>query len=78
MYLKLDAVQPQLEQWMIKSWTAGKWSQNPVVNLAGSIVDPRVKAGLKPSSVTRDLKWGVQIPDVDEDMKDKVLCKCRV
>jgi methionyl-tRNA synthetase len=63
---------------MVESWTAGKWSQNPVINSAGNIVDPRVKAGLKPSSVTRDLKWGVQIPTVDEDMKDKVLCESAV
>jgi methionyl-tRNA synthetase len=75
MYIKLDAVQSKLETWIQNSWKAGYWSQNPVVNSAGHIVDPRFKAGLKPSSITRDLKWGVKVPDVDDDMKGKVLCE---
>jgi methionyl-tRNA synthetase len=36
--------------------------------------------GLRPSAVTRDLKWGVEVPKVgdaaeDDAMKGKVICE---
>ncbi|KIM32963.1 hypothetical protein M408DRAFT_326648 [Serendipita vermifera MAFF 305830] len=62
MYLKLDAIQPRVEEWIRQSWAAGKWSPNNVVNGSGEIIDGRLKAGLKPSAITRDLKWGVPVP----------------
>src|SRR5258708_3595330 len=79
MYVRLDTVQPQLEEWIKKSWKEGKWSPNSVINADGEITDARLKSGLRPSPVTRDLKWGVEVPivnDNDEDgMKGKVLCQ---
>ena len=62
-----------------KSWKAGRWSPNNVINGDGEIIDARLKSGLRPNPVTRDLAWGVPIPKtgdpIDEEMKSKVLCK---
>ena len=46
----------------------------------GTIIEPRMKGGLRPTAVTRDLSWGVPVPPVgdaeeDEAMKGKVMCK---
>ncbi|KAG1822037.1 tRNA synthetases class I (M)-domain-containing protein [Suillus subaureus] len=77
MYFKLDAAQPALEDWIKKSWKKGKWSPNATINADGEIVDARMKSGLKPTPVTRDLAWGVPIPplgrDDDKEMGGKVL-----
>lgn len=40
-----------------------------------------MKGGLRPTAVTRDLTWGVPVPEVgvkeeDEAMKGKVMCEC--
>ena len=78
MYLKLDIIQPRTEEWIKQSWKAGKWSPNAVVNAEGEIIDARLKNGLLPTPLTRDLKWGVPVPVEGEDslgMKGKVLCK---
>jgi methionyl-tRNA synthetase len=59
----------------------GKWGSNAVINENGKIVEPRMlNEGLRPSSQTRDLKWGVAVPEVgdkehDEVMKGKVICE---
>ena len=78
MYVRLDALQPRTEEWIKKSWAKGKWSPNAVINSEGELIDARLKAGLRPSPVTRDLKWGIPVPvspdDPDQEMKDKVLC----
>ncbi|KAJ7593230.1 tRNA synthetases class I (M)-domain-containing protein [Mycena floridula] len=75
-YLKLDAIQPRTEEWLRKTWKAGKWSPNSVMNADGEIVDARIKAGLIPTPLTRDLTWGVPVPidsPEDEVLKGKVL-----
>ena len=41
------------------------------------VEDARLKQGLRPSPVTRDLEWGVPVPVEGEDvdgMRGKVLC----
>ncbi|KAH9972765.1 methionyl-tRNA synthetase [Lactifluus volemus] len=77
MYVRLDAIQPRTEEWIKESWRKGKWSPNSVINSDGTLIDARLKSGLRPSPVTRDLKWGVPVPvtddDPDQDMKGKVL-----
>ncbi|TRM64211.1 tRNA synthetases class I (M)-domain-containing protein [Schizophyllum amplum] len=76
MYLKLNAIQPKTEEWIKAAWKKGKWSPNAVINSEGEIIDPRLKSGLVPTAITRDLTWGVPVPVVDEaleGMKDKVL-----
>ncbi|KAI0058593.1 methionyl-tRNA synthetase, partial [Artomyces pyxidatus] len=79
MYVKLDAVQTLTEEWIKQSWKKGRWSQNAVINDDGELIDARLKGGLRPSPVTRDLKWGVPVPvkddDPDQEMKGKVLCE---
>ena len=78
MYFKLDTIQPRTEEWIKRSWKAGKWSPNQVINAEGEIVDARLKSGLLPTAITRDLTWGVPVPaedgEDDEGMKGKVLC----
>ena len=79
MYVSLNKLQDWTEEWIKRSYTAGKWSPNSVINADGELVDARLKSGLHPSPVTRDLAWGVPVPLLDgEDtygMKGKVLCK---
>ena len=78
MYVRLNALQSRTEEWIVKSWKEGKWSPNAVINGDGELVDARLKGGLRPSPVTRDLTWGVPVPHVDgkdhEGMEGKVLC----
>lgn len=80
MYVRLDLIQPRTEEWIKKSWLAGRWSPNAVINSDGQLIDARLKGGLRPSPVTRDLTWGVPVPDIEGDdnqeMKGKVLCEC--
>ncbi len=80
--LRLDALQPKLERWLQEARIKGKWASNAVVLANGEIVEPRMKGGLRPTAVTRDLTWGVPVPKVgiaeeDEAMKGKVMCECR-
>ena len=78
MYVRLDTIQPRTEEFVKRSWKAGGWSSNSVINNDGIIIDARLKGGLRPSPVTRDLTWGVPVPDIEgednEEMKGKVLC----
>jgi methionyl-tRNA synthetase len=78
MYVSLDKIQSRTQEWIKKSWKAGKWSPNSVINADGELIDSRLKGGLRPSPFTRDLTWGVKVPHydgVEEDgVKDKVLC----
>ncbi|KAI0314309.1 methionyl-tRNA synthetase [Amylostereum chailletii] len=77
MYIHLDELQSRTEAWIKQSWAKGRWSPNAVINSDGELIDARLKAGLRPSPVTRDLKWGIPVPvaedDPDQEMKDKVL-----
>jgi methionyl-tRNA synthetase len=79
MYVKLDAIQPRAEEWIKKSYKEGKWSSNATINPEGDIIDARMVGGLRPSPITRDLQWGVPVPEVDgvddQGMKGKVLCE---
>lgn len=79
MYFKLDAIQARLEEWIKNSYKTGRWSPNATINTEGEIVDARVKGGLRPTPVTRDLTWGVPIPPLgredDSEMNGKVLCE---
>ncbi len=55
LFLNLDKLQPQLEEWIESK--KGIFSPQ-VYNLAKSWL----KEGLKPRCITRDLKWGVKVP----------------
>ncbi|RXK40051.1 methionine-tRNA ligase [Tremella mesenterica] len=77
--LRLDLIQPKLEEWMQKARVKGKWGTNAVITEKGEIIEPRMLGeGLRPSAVTRDLKWGVEVPKLgikeeDEAMEGKVI-----
>ncbi|KAF8338344.1 tRNA synthetases class I (M)-domain-containing protein [Amanita rubescens] len=76
MYLKLDVIQSKTEEWIKESYKKGKWSVNATMNTDGEIVDARLRSGLLPTPLTRDLSWGVPVPIEGEDtygMKGKVL-----
>ncbi|EJD48944.1 methionyl tRNA synthetase [Auricularia subglabra TFB-10046 SS5] len=75
MYIALDKIQPETEAWMKEAALKGKWGPNSVINHEGHIVDPRLLGGLKPSPITRDLKWGVPapVPEGETDVDNKVL-----
>ncbi|KAJ3212349.1 putative methionine--tRNA ligase, cytoplasmic protein rar1 [Entophlyctis luteolus] len=64
-FLNLTDAQEVLEEWVNKSSVEGKWSANSI-----QITRSWLKEGLKPRCITRDLKWGVQVPK--EGFEDKV------
>ncbi|KAI0777085.1 methionyl-tRNA synthetase [Irpex lacteus] len=76
-YIALDKVQSKTEEWIKESYKKGHWSPNSVINADGELIDSRLKGGLRPSPLTRDLTWGVPVPvkdsDKDQSMKGKVL-----
>lgn len=81
MFIKLNTLQPRIEEWIKASWKAGAWSPNPCINSNGVLVHDKLREGLIPSAVTRDLKWGVPVPDIEgadnQEMLGKVFCEFR-
>lgn len=66
MFLRIDNLQPLTEAWARDRAEVGKWSSNGRL-----ITESWFKEGLRPFSITRDLKWGVPVPV--KGMEDKVL-----
>ncbi|KAJ9145272.1 Methionyl-tRNA synthetase [Coniochaeta hoffmannii] len=71
LYLRLDELQKEIEAWMASGATK-EWAPN-----ATAITQSWIDNGLKPRSITRDLKWGVPVPGgieglSEEDYKKKV------
>jgi methionyl-tRNA synthetase len=56
-FLRLDKLQPDIEDWFSKSNVQGAWPQNGI-----SITRSWLEKGLEGRSITRDLKWGTPIP----------------
>jgi methionyl-tRNA synthetase len=57
MFLELDKLQPEIELFFQQSATKGAWSNN-----GKEITSAWLKEGLKPRSITRDMKWGTPVP----------------
>ncbi|KAF9410928.1 putative methionine--tRNA ligase, cytoplasmic protein rar1, partial [Entomortierella beljakovae] len=57
LFLDLEKLQPQCEEWFKKSSVEGNWSNNGKI-----IAQTWLKEGLKPRCITRDMKWGVPVP----------------
>ncbi|KAJ3302582.1 putative methionine--tRNA ligase, cytoplasmic protein rar1 [Kappamyces sp. JEL0829] len=57
LFLNLTEHQPVLDAWFKKTSQEGSWSSN-----SESITASWLKEGLKPRCITRDLKWGTQVP----------------
>lgn len=56
-YLRLDVLQPKVEEWSKAAIEKGAWSRNARV-----ITEAWLKQGLKERGITRDLSWGVPVP----------------
>lgn len=56
-FLELDKLQPEIESFFEKSSSDGAWTNNGKV-----ITSAWLKEGLKPRSITRDMKWGTPVP----------------
>lgn len=65
-YLKLNDLEPELKEWVVKASEAGSWSKN-----SKTITNSWLKQGLEPRGITRDLEWGTPVPL--EKFKNKVL-----
>ena len=65
-FILLDKLQPQIQQFVSGSTKKGAWSDNGVI-----ITENWLKEGLRPRGITRDLRWGVPVPL--PGFEDKVL-----
>lgn len=57
-FLELDKVQPETEKWLEQAML-NDWDEN-----AKAITKAWLKQGLRGRCITRDLKWGVPVPDM--------------
>ncbi|CAF4413958.1 unnamed protein product, partial [Adineta steineri] len=57
LFLDLPKLQPEVRSWFDKSCKTGHWTST-----ASSITEAWLNEGLKPRCITRDLKWGTQVP----------------
>lgn len=73
-HLRLDTLQPDIEEWFRLASKKGFWSRNGKI-----ITDSWLKQGLKERGITRDLTWGTPIPlDVFAEKKDREVYKDKV
>lgn len=57
LFLDLPKVEPQLQKHLDKVFKSGTWTNNAKV-----ITNSWIRDGLKPRCISRDLKWGTQVP----------------
>lgn len=57
LFLQLNKLQPVLESWVKSQAELGQWTENAL-----RTTNAWFKEGLKPRAISRDLKWGIQIP----------------
>jgi methionyl-tRNA synthetase len=71
LYLKLNALQEKVAAWFDEASKKGGWSLSAL-----SITKSWLDKGFQPRAITRDLKWGVPIPNVEglseEEYRNKV------
>ena len=69
LFLHLDKLQPVLEKWFENQSLSGHWTSNAIRTTKAWF-----KEGLKKRAITRDLDWGIKIPEsaFDGRYKDKV------
>ena len=74
MNIRLDELQPAIQEWFEKAFVEGSWSRNGQV-----ITESWLKQGLRDRGITRDLKWGTPIPlDLFKEEKDQAIYKDKV
>lgn len=64
-FIDLPKIEPTLKSWFEQAST--NWTKNSI-----NISKGFLQEGLKPRCITRDLKWGVKVPDEDKDFENKV------
>ena len=57
LFIDLPKLAPLLEKYIKKQAVKGRWSQN-----AKTMTEAWLRDGLKQRCITRDLKWGIQVP----------------
>ncbi|KAL9613976.1 MAG: hypothetical protein Q9167_001525 [Letrouitia subvulpina] len=73
-HLRLDKLQPKIEEWSKEASVKGNWSRNGKI-----ITESWLKQGLRDRGISRDLKWGVPIPlDVFTTEQDREIYKDKV
>ena len=68
MYLRLDALRDKILNWYKVASEEGSWSIN-----CKHITDAWIEKGLKPRSITRDIRFGTAIPLSGPEWTDKVM-----
>eukprot|EP00741_Cyanophora_paradoxa_P012558 tig00020614_g12135.t1 len=66
LFLDLPTISPRLKEWIDSASVKGFWSANSL-----QLTQAWIRDGLKPRCITRDLKWGIPVPN--ERFQDKVL-----
>ena len=56
-FLELDKLQPEIETFYRQSAEKGAWSKN-----GKDVTSAWLRQGLKPRSITRDMRWGTEVP----------------
>lgn len=64
LYLDLPKMESMLKEWVAGASKEGKWSTNAI-----SITQGWIKTGLKERAITRDLKWGIKVPEAGYEKK---------
>jgi len=57
LYIDLPSLSKNLDAWMAKASSEGKWSDNAI-----NITKAWIRDGLNERAITRDLKWGIPVP----------------
>ncbi|KAK4695635.1 methionyl-tRNA synthetase, partial [Phenoliferia sp. Uapishka_3] len=69
LHIKLKELQPQIESWVKETSEKGTWSSN-----GKAFTNGWLKGGLQSRGMTRDLKWGVKLPEeLGEKWAEKVM-----
>lgn len=64
LYIDLPKIAPKLNEWMEKASVDGKWSANAI-----QMTKAWIRDGLNERAITRDLKWGIDVPKEGYDEK---------
>ncbi len=57
LYIDLPAILPEYEKWMQEASSSGLWAKNAI-----QMTQAWIRDGLQERAITRDLKWGIPVP----------------
>lgn len=64
LYIDLPGILPIYEQWVKKASVEGQWSKNAI-----QMTQAWIRDGLQERAITRDLKWGIPVPQAGYENK---------